>query len=59
MECLGEPFASRTEVVGAARPGILLDLAQVVVGAQALEDAVPEGNQGSKGPVVKGSGAEG
>ena len=44
MELLGEGFASRTEVVGAARPGILLDLAQVVVGAGALEEAVPEGD---------------
>lgn len=59
MELLGEGFAPRTEVVGAARPGILLDLTQVVVGAEALEDAVPEGDQGSKSPVVKGSGAEG
>ena len=44
MDLLGEGFAPRTEVVGPARQGVLLDLAQVVVGAEALEDAIPEGD---------------
>jgi hypothetical protein len=40
VELLGEAFAAGTQAVGAPLQGILLDLAEVVVGAQPLEDQV-------------------
>jgi len=37
-ELLGEAFAWRAEAIGPAAQGVLLDLAEVMVGAEPLED---------------------
>ena len=55
---MGEALAVRAQAVGAASQGIAQGLAQRVVGTEALEDEVPEGDQRGKGPLVEALRAE-
>jgi len=50
---LGKGLAAGAEPIGTAVQGVGHDLAKGVVGAEALEDEIPQRNQWGKGPVVE------
>ena len=51
--------APGTQAIGAPFAGVVLDVAQVVIIAQALKDHIPEGHQGRESPLIEGPLGEG
>jgi hypothetical protein len=52
-ELVGQGLGGGTQAVGAAVAGIQDDVAELMVGLESLKQEVPEGDEGSKSPVIE------